>query len=292
VDESISPIYDVKSGILLLFCFFLFGDCTMRFLAGLTAISIGAFLIQPVMAGTTFDQSLGGPGFYDGSGNPDGGFTVDNDNGVQIGLRAKYRQSGNVIDSSNDIYNVVTGPETTATTGNSLSNSADAAWNYEFSVNVGSGHVLSDYVVELTVLPGLSADGNNFQPLLPSIAHAETVSPLTYWSDNTGYDGTVTSGKVTSTDFAFQNSENPAFPDFPLANVFNMNANATYGFVLQVFTATGFNLVAQDSMTVVVGNGGIATPTPLPASVYSGTGVLGLLALGAFWRNRKNAVQA
>jgi len=48
-------------------------------------------------AGTVFDGSLASPsaaafpGWYNGTGNPNGGFTIDLENGIELGLRVKLR---------------------------------------------------------------------------------------------------------------------------------------------------------------------------------------------------------
>jgi hypothetical protein len=75
-----------------------------------------------------------------------------------------------------------------------------------------------------------------------------------------------------------QNSENPAFPNFPLAATFNPNAADTYDFVLTVKT-NGGTVLATDSMTVTV------APEPSAAVLF---GSLAFLAF-RFGRRRRMA---
>src|SRR5579862_6463138 len=112
--------------------------------AGLfSLISLASVTTAQAAPVTLYDASLTAPpGWYDGSGNPNGGFTIVDDNGIELGLRAKYRQNPNVIDTPNNVYSVVLGAETAATSGGP-SNPSDAAWNYEFSVNLNPTNLAS-----------------------------------------------------------------------------------------------------------------------------------------------------
>jgi hypothetical protein len=207
-------------------------------------------------ATTQFDQNLTA-GWIDGtSANPNGGFTTDTENGIQLGLRAKLRQSPNVIDSSTDVYNVPVGAEIGVPTR--------ASWNYEFSMNVTSGSLLTDYT-ETMVITDVTTGAT------------ATVNPLTYWNDDSG-------GKVTLA----QNSENPAFSDFPLVNPlvntagplgYNMNALDEYEFNLSV-TDISTGLGASDTIFVNV------VPTPLPSAAGMGLGMFGVIAAAGLLRKK------
>ena len=84
---------------------------------GLWALAVGtalaAFGSGAMADNVSYDQSLTGPGWYNGtSPNPNGGFTVDTEsNGIEVGLRAKLRQNPNVINSSTNVYQVPAGSE-------------------------------------------------------------------------------------------------------------------------------------------------------------------------------------
>ncbi|HEY2384100.1 MAG TPA: PEP-CTERM sorting domain-containing protein [Terriglobia bacterium] len=225
----------------------------------------------------TYDASLASPtaasnpGWYNGTGNPNGGFTVETDNGIEVGLRAKGRQLPTVIDSSTNVYDVPVGAQAGAPTR--------AWWNYEWSIDLqpnGSGSLdLSDIfpystltVEDLTA--GVSATVN-----------------LPYWADNSYWgpsgktDGSAANNNgadLLPTSWGTQNSENPTFGDFPLASVpgytFDMNAQHYYRFILDVNDSTG--LLATDTIDVAVGNAVLPTPEPATLSLLA-FGLAGLL---------------
>jgi hypothetical protein len=86
-----------------------------------------AIAISPAGAGVVDNASLAAPGVYYGSGNANGNFVVDTEGGVEIGLRAKLYQVGNITPSGN-WYQVSTG----------LFSPTRALWNFDFSVNPGA----------------------------------------------------------------------------------------------------------------------------------------------------------
>src|SRR4051794_29044762 len=106
-----------------------------------SAFSIGAVATAMMLAGSAradvFDTTLASPdtnaantgnnqSWYNGTGNPQGGWTVGTGNGIEVGLRAKYRGVNAVIDRPTDDYYVLPG---------SGANPALALWNYEFSID-------------------------------------------------------------------------------------------------------------------------------------------------------------
>jgi hypothetical protein len=209
------------------------------------------------------------PGWYNGTGNPNGGFTVTTSNGVELGLRAKYRHNPAVITPTGDTYTVVAGPETNTTNGGNgtPSGTPRAAWNYEFSINVGSANLLKNYTTTLTITdPG----GNTTTP---------PINPLSYWADDTDQAG----GSLdTAADYVAQNSENPAFGDFPLAGSYSLWTTGQYTFTLNVFDPSGGSPIATDTIHVDV------VPVPLPKAAYAGLGLIaGLGVLGGLKRRQR-----
>jgi hypothetical protein len=240
----------------------------------------------------TFDTTLASPNtnpanttdnlsWFNGSGNNgvQGGWTVDTNNGVELGLRAKYRQ-GAQIDTPTNVYDVLPGYQ----------NPTHALWNYEFSIDLqpngaGSGLTLNEITATLTVTD-LTTGATG------------TVNPLTYWGDDSGFgSGLGGANGITSTgqdspengaDWVAQNSQNPLFAQFPISfpavcgsncEAFNPNAADLYQFVLTVNNADTGALLASDTIDVQV--------TPEPAAVV----LLGTLALGLaiLLRRRSNA---
>ncbi len=237
----------------------------MRFsLAHASAAVFGCALAVQAQGVTTYDAALaspnGGttPGWYNGTGNPNGGFTVSTDNNIEIGLRAKHRQDPNVIDVPGNTYIVQPG----------ISTGTRAWWNYEFSVNTRAGGVgtltLADITAELTITD-------------PSFGAPVTVNALTYWTDNSGVNAVGKHEPQVGTDWGFQNSENPQFSDYPLFGAgYDVNANRVVQFDLTVKDLSS-NVLATDTIFVVV---------PEPASV----GLL-MLAGGAFVARRRRSAR-
>jgi hypothetical protein len=232
----------------------------------------------------TGNNSGDNPSWYNGAGNPQGGWTVSTDptSGIEVGLRAKYRNVNAVIDTPTDDYTVSAGQCTLNPTCKGTStNPALALWNYEFSIDLRPGGVgnltLSDITATLTVT---ERDANN------NVIATATVNPLTHWVDDSGFgsglggaSGITSTGKdghANANDWGAQNSENLGFGDSPLAGAFNPSAAYTYEFALTVIDASGRTLGSTD-MEVQV--------TPEPSAVI----LLGTLLLAIFVFGRRKA---
>jgi hypothetical protein len=204
---------------------------------------IALTMIAPDAKATlAFDANLAAPGVYYGTGNPNGGFTVDSENGIEIGLRAKLDQiNGSVIDSPTDVYLVPAGFAPGSATHSS--------WNYDFSINlspggVSSGLTLSDITASMTITDIGTGQSLTFDPLaISDDAHSGTTGA--------------------------QNSENPLFGGFgagALAADYNVNAIDTYQFVLTV--SSGGTQIGSDTITVDT------VPEPSRIALMLGGGLL------------------
>ena len=246
-------------------------------LMGVACLLGGAVWSNTADASIMYNQDLGGPGVYFGSGNADGDWAVDtatygNDSyTVQLGLRAKLRQQGLSPSDGSGVYGVFpTGHQTAPPPGRT----DRATWNYEFSVLVGNGTTLA--------LSGLTfqlcaSDGTNPQ---------ECVDPLFPGTNLFGGDnGYVTAGgdvcakgigdagdaDCTTANLAAsvgqQNSKQLLFGDSPLFSVYDMDAPGLYT----------FTLTAQDAQGVTVAESQIQAAVPEPATLaLFGFGMAGI----------------
>jgi hypothetical protein len=234
----------------------------------------------------TYDTTLASPNtnpsnttnlsWYNGSGNQgvQGGWTVDNANGIEVGLRAKYRQANGVIDTPNDDYVVLPG----------LQDSGHALWNYEFSIDLQPNGVGSLTIADIS---------NNTTLTVTDLTTGvtNTVNLFTLAGDDSGFgttNGTTSADRIDESaatlaqfraGWGAQNSENPEFGNWPLAGLqaFNPNAADTYEFELKVVD-NGNNVLATDDIEVQV--------TPEPSAFI----LLATVAVGVFLSVRRRSV--
>ena len=155
---------------------------------------------------TTFDAALlDPPGVYYGTGNPNSGFTVDTENGIELGLGTQMRFGAAVAPSpiTGNIYYVPAGyyPSTT-----------DALWNFRYSVNLQtSGSTLSTITPTITISDLFNA------PV--------SFNPLAF-------------GPATYLNVGFQDSQNIGFS----GGYYNPLLNDTYTITLSVLDANNNSL--------------------------------------------------
>ena len=184
-----------------------------------------------------------------GGGNPDNGWTTDAGGGVTLGLQAKDRDDGTIV-NVNEVYSYPVGPS---------ANPLRAKWNWQFSINSGSANldVTYDYYVAIDLDPS------------QCINYAVVNALTSFGGTSYGNDGTlngqgsepnllppnpiVTPAFLAQNNNIAQQSQNLVFAGG------NMNLNATYNYELfAVVKGSGPNgaRVASVGITVVVGTGG------------------------------------
>lgn len=186
----------------------------------------------------SFDANVT-PGVYYGSGNANGGWTVDTANGIELGLRThqRYPSPANIFNSGGD--GTYAWADTTGYNGAENRSS----WNYDFSINVaGTSDTIGDFVFKLYIDsdPGAGQTWTVFDPkLIPD--NANPSAP--YGPSDLG------------SQYA-QNSENVRWPLVGIPGYDNTIAGS-YDFALQAYNSSG-DLQAQTHMRVNV-NGGTAS---------------------------------
>lgn len=149
---------------------------------------------------------LGGPGFFNGTGVPDGNFWIDSNGGIQVGLRVKDRgldPNAGQLDGNNGTHTYTVNGGPCVGIPGACNGFPKADWNYEFSVNIGTGGSFSSYVVQVLV---------DLDPTA-GVSFGSPLDVLTNWGDNTYWNGTTEregSGQLTG-EYIAQQSVNPNF---------------------------------------------------------------------------------
>ena len=214
-----------------------------------TAIAAAAVLnfATPAFAGVTFDTGLTNPpGTYFGTGNSNIHWTVDKENGVELGLQAGIRFVTSVTPNAGTAtYFVPLGNTTVA-------GKTGSAWGFAFSYNSLDGtNPLSGITTSLSVLDVLTGQ-------------TVTIDPR----------GIPDNSKQGTPPTAFQNSEALSFtngvPDL-FDPAYNSSLNDTYVITFSAST-TGGTLLGSVSETI---NAGTGVPEPASLAMF-GAGLVGL----------------
>lgn len=256
-----------------------------------TTFSILATVSSTLVTGSAsalieYDQNVTNEIIF-GSGNLNGSFTTDRNNGVELGLRGKLRHNGsgspeNTFNSNGDgtyTFQPIVAPTQSSPT---------AEWSFEWSINSDydgtSGYNLNDLTYELGMTSTSGASITTFDPI--NGVNAGLAPTRIQWDHAIGTNATVNgdgtfisngaddaAGYATliDTNNIAQNSWKPHW--FTGTSGFDPTDEAVYTFTLSAYDGT--TLVASTSAAVV---------TPEPSSLA----LLGLGGLIAMRRRRSN----
>ena len=210
-----------------------------------------------------------------GSGITNGGWTINQKNGIELGLRAKTR-----FPASNDFPNDPPNQRTYKfLTGNGAGNTDvdRPLWNFEFSVNSnynGNGGNLSDYTYRLSIDtdPTSATDFYAFD-VINGAAYDHALG------DNSTAQGAGTS-YLAGDYFAALDDNNLAQNSWSMHwfAAIDPNVEGIYTFMLEAFD--GNSLLASENMRVHVS----AVPVPAALPLFGAA----LLGMGFIARRRKN----
>jgi hypothetical protein len=205
-------------------------------------------------------------------GNSNGGFTVVQDNGIELGIRGKTRYPA-PNDSPAGIMNQGNGTYGSFPTGNFGPGGVRGSWNFTWSVNsdFANGTTPLDtynYVIDIDFEPNQGTNFLSFD-LLGNPLHFDHGFGNNTTPNDTGTKATSLANAQTlaTTNNLMQNSWNLAFFAGPLA--FDPTADATYTIRLSALSDTGLRL-ATNSIDVIVGAGGAAIPEPMTLLTWCG----------------------
>ena len=249
------------------------------------------------VAAIEFDQNVT-PDVIFGSGNGNGSFTTDRNNGVELGLRAKLRfnsagQPEDTFNSNGDgtySFQNIIAPTKSAPV---------AEWAFEWSVNTdflapeGTGYSLEDltYELGLDTDPGLGVNYTVLDHITPSEA-------VPYWDHAIGNNstgnggGTGAAGAPAYMDLlANNNVAQNSWQAHWFFSPFDPEAVGTYAIYLLAKDSRG-NVIAKTDIQVLTGGAPklvMVEPAPIPAtSTWSLlAGILGLGLLGGVARRKK-----
>ncbi len=252
---------------------------------------LGAALVAGLMhtsfaSAVLFNQNVT-PDVIFGSGNANGSFTVDQNNGVELGLRGKLRHNAsgapeNTFNSNGDgTYSFAAGVAPTQS-------SPTAVWSFEWSINSnydGSGSNLVNLVYQLglDIDPSQGTSFTSFDPINVSLADHAIGTNVTGNGGGAVAANPTEYGTFISNNNVAQNSWKPHW-FFPPSS-FDPTVDGTYNLYLTASDQAGSQLARTD-IQIIVGEGGASVPEPATLALIC----LGLAGIGYSRQGKKKAI--
>ena len=212
-----------------------------------------------------YDQDIT-PDVIFGSGNGNGSFTVDRQNGVELGMRGKQRFP------TAGIYNSNGDGTYTFHTGSGTASFPKSEWSFDFTVNTdydgSSGWKVGDLTYEIGMDndPGAGTDYLVFDPIAVDslIPYVPAEPPVPFWDHSMGDNGTANGGGLEAGDAmtymtylatynVAQNSWQPTFYQNYAQYSWDPDVPGRYEYYLAAFD--GSTEVARTAITLVVADG-------------------------------------
>lgn len=273
------------------------GTMMARITPGLAIALVATFwTTQLVHAQLLFDQNVT-PDVIFGSGNANGGFTVNQDNGVELGLRGKLRHNASGQPENTFSRRTIVDNKYYFDAGVAPTQSFPTAeWSFEWSINTdddaSTGLNLSSYqyALRLDTNPGADISWMVFDPINDANSSGSVLWDHAIGDNSTGNGAGSVATDSTSYLNLIQNNnvaQNSWKPHWFISG-FDPTVDGTYDFELEAYKAG--SSVAKTNMQIIVGQGGTpAAPVPEPASVLMWS-LLGTVGLGIGYYRRRRAV--
>ncbi len=254
------------------------------------AATLGAMLPAKCHAAVMYDQNVT-PEVIFGSGNTNGSWTVDRNNGIEVGLRGKLRHDAN--GSPANIFNSNGDGTYSFSAGVAPTQSAPTAvWSFEWSVNTDymstSGNNLDGYSYRL----GLDSDptgGTNFATVWDPINVNQADHALGTNGTSNGAGFVATSAANYQGALGAFNVAQQSWKPHWFMGGFDPTLDATYDIYFEVLDGAGASLARTD-IQIIAGAGG-AAPIPEPTTVaLLGIGIVGLAGAEVRRRRKKKAI--
>ena len=260
----------------------------------LTVAAAVLFLVNanPAQAVISFDQNVT-PDVIFGSGNANGGFTVDRANGIELGLRGKLRfdaanQPQNIFNSNGD--GTYSFDNLQAPSGFSFAQppTTTPIWNFEWSINTNfddsaAGRNLNDlvYILGIDFDPSPATNFLSFDPINQSLADHAIGDNSTGNAGGSKAANATEYGTLIDSNNVAQNSWNMEFFNNAPFDTFNPTDEGTYRFFLSAQDSSQQEL-ARVEIDIVVG---AATQVSEPGTLA--LLAFGLAGLGFLYRRKK-----
>jgi hypothetical protein len=217
------------------------------------------------LAVVEFDQDVTPDAIF-GSGNANGGFTTDRQNGIELGIRAKIPFAGILNSNGDGTYSY-----TLAETDHDSNAGTAQRWNFDWTVNTDYLDSSGVRIDELTYLLGIDFDPSPatnflvFDPITPNTPPLNTpVFDHSIGDNTTGNgDGVETADpgiyatRIADNNVLQQSWRHSFFPFHPTLT-YDPTIDGTYAIYLLAKDSDG-KVVAKVNIQVLIGN---AKPAP------------------------------
>ena len=218
------------------------------------ALAFGVGGANIALAEVEFDQNVTPDAIF-GTGNANGGFTTDREDGIELGIRAKIPFVGTVNSNGDGTYSF-----SLAETDHDSDGSTARRWNFDWTVNTdfdgSSGLVIDDLTYELGMDsdPGPGTEFLKFEPIIPTVTAFDHSFGDNFTANGAGVEPVSKADYVNliATKNVAQQSWRYSFFPFPPLDTYDPDIAGTYAVYLLAKDGDG-EIVARTDIQVLIG---------------------------------------